>query len=104
LGKLRQLATPEMVSYFAEDLAETAGRGEVNQVSDVKLLQGDLAEAGREGEAEYATVAMRFALNDRTIERASGRVVETSPAEVTELWTFRRTRGGTWLLSAIQQA
>ena len=37
-------------------------------------------------------------------ERDSGRVVETGPAEVTELWTFRRIDGGRWLLSAIQQA
>lgn len=103
LNKLRQYATPEMVSYFAEDLAENASRGVVNQVSDVRLLQGDLSEAWREGNAEYATVAMRFALNDRTIERGSGRVIENGPAEVTELWTFRRTSGGQWVLSAIQQ-
>ena len=76
----------------------------INRVSDVKLLQGDLAEAWREGDADYATVAMRFALNDSMVERASGRTVEGgSQSEVTELWTFRRARGGDWLLSAIQQ-
>jgi predicted lipid-binding transport protein (Tim44 family) len=105
LNALRSKVTPEMVSYFAEDLAENAGRGLVNQVTDVKLLQGDLAEAWREGGDEYATVAMRFMLTDRMIERASGRVVEGGePAEATELWTFRRGRGGPWMLSAIQQA
>jgi predicted lipid-binding transport protein (Tim44 family) len=26
------------------------------------------------------------------------------PTEATELWTFMRSRGGVWLLSAIQQA
>ena len=78
----------------------------VNQISDVKLVQGDLAEAWREGNVEYATVAMRFALIDKTVDRASGRVVEGSaePQEATELWTFMRTSGGQWLLSAIQQA
>ena len=106
LGTLRERATPEMVSYFAEDLAANASRGVVNQVSDVKLLQGDLAEAWREGNVEYATVAMRFGLVDKTVERATGRVVEGSdePQEATELWTFMRTSGGRWLLSAIQQA
>jgi predicted lipid-binding transport protein (Tim44 family) len=106
LGRLRALATPEMVSYFAEDLAENASRGVVNQVTDVKLEQGDLAESWREGEVEYASVAMRFSLVDRTIERASGRVVDgsTQPQEATEVWTFMRRRGGEWLLSAIQQA
>lgn len=105
LSALRGLVTPEMVSYFADDLAANASRGVVNQVSDVKLLQGDLAESWREGFTDYATVAMRFSLVDVTIERASGRIVEGSrtPVEATELWTFRRDRGGRWLLSAIQQ-
>ena len=98
-------ATPEMVSYFAEDLAANASRGVVNKVSDVKLLQGDLSEAWRENDAEYATVAMRFALIDKTVDRNSGRIVEGSdrPDETTELWTFRRAPGGQWMLSAIQQ-
>ena len=62
LKQLRDLATPEMVSYFAEELAANNRKGVVNRISDVKLLQGDLAEAWREQNAEYATVAMRFSL------------------------------------------
>jgi predicted lipid-binding transport protein (Tim44 family) len=106
LAALRQRATPEMVSYFAEDLAANASRGVSVEVSDVKLLQGDLAEAWREGNVEYATVAMRFSMIDKTLDRATGRLVEGSsdPVEATELWTFMRSPGGRWLLSAIQQA
>jgi predicted lipid-binding transport protein (Tim44 family) len=106
LAEMRGRVTPEMLSYFSEQLSENASRGVVNQVSDVKLLQGDLAEAWREGNVEYATVAMRFRLVDRTIERSSGRLVDgsESPQEVTELWTFVRAGNGNWLLSAIQQA
>ena len=106
LNALKAHATPEMVSYFAEDLAANASRGVVNQVSDVKLLQGDLSEAWHENDAEYATVAMRFSLVDKTVDRNSGRVVEGSdrPDEATELWTFRRAPGQQWMLSAIQQA
>jgi predicted lipid-binding transport protein (Tim44 family) len=105
LTALKALVTPEMLSYFAEDLAANLSEGVVNQVSDVKLLQGDLSEAWREGGAEYASVAMRFSLVDKTVERSSGRVVEGSdaPQEATELWTFRRSPGGSWLLAAIQQ-
>ena len=56
------------------------------------------------GGADYATVAMRFALKDSMVERASGRTVEGGErSEVTELWTSMRARGGNWLLSAIQQ-
>lgn len=105
LAALRGYVTPEMLSYFAEDLSKNASRGVVNHVSDVKLLQGDLAEAWREGDVEYATVAMRFSLVDVMVERSSGKVVEGDehPTQATELWTFMRSRGGAWLLSAIQQ-
>jgi len=103
LTALRSRLTPEMVSYFADELAQNASRGVVNKITDVKLLQGDLAEAWREGDDDYATVAMRYSLNDTLVDRASGRVVQIEPSEATELWTFRRTRGGEWLLSAIQQ-
>lgn len=106
LGKLRALATPEMLSYFAEELAANTSRGVVNQVSDVKLEQGDLAEAWREGGSEYATVAMRYSLVDKTVDRTTGKLVEGSAEkqEATELWTFMRSPGGQWILSAIQQA
>jgi predicted lipid-binding transport protein (Tim44 family) len=103
LGRLRSIATPEMLSYFSEELAANASKGTVNRLSNVKLLQGDLAEAWREGETEYATVAMRFSLDDEMVERDSGRVIEGGPEEAAEVWTFMRRRGGQWLLSAIQQ-
>ncbi len=103
--KLHTLATPEMVSYFSKDLEENKARNDLNKVSDVKLLQGDLAEAWREGETDYASVAMRFSLVDKTVERTTGRLIAGSetPTEATEVWTFARRRGGDWELSAIQQ-
>jgi predicted lipid-binding transport protein (Tim44 family) len=106
INALRARVTPEMLSYFAEDLAQNASRGVLNRVSDVKLLRGDLAEAWREGNTDYATVAMKFSLVDKMVDRATGRVVEGDdhPQTATEVWTFRRERGGNWLLSAVQQA
>ena len=102
---MRGKVTPEMASYFAEQQDEYASRGLVNRVTGVKLLSGDLSEAWREGTTDYATVAMHFELTDSVVERASGRTVEGGePAEVTEVWTFVRQRGGDWQLSAIQQA
>ena len=102
--------TPEMLSEAAEELTRNASRGVVNRVSDVKLLQGDLAEAWHEAGSDYATVAMRFAIVDATVDRATGRVVSgdrNTSQEVTEIWTFRRDdrdpKQG-WQLSAIQQA
>jgi predicted lipid-binding transport protein (Tim44 family) len=104
LAALRAQVTPEMLSYFSEQFAENASRGLINRVTDVKLLRGDLAEVWREGNIDYATVAMNFALKDSTVERTSGQTVGGGEqSEVTELWTFMRARGGNWLLSAIQQ-
>jgi predicted lipid-binding transport protein (Tim44 family) len=88
LSALRAMVTPEMLSYFSEELAANASRGLINRVTEVKLLHGDLAEAWREGRSDYATVAMNFALRDSMVERASGRIVEGGErSEVTELWT-----------------
>ena len=105
VARLHTLATPEMVSYFSRDLEANRARNVVNKVSGTKLLQGDLAEAWREGETDFASVAMRFSMIDKTIDRATGRLVEGSeqPAEATEVWTFLRPRGANWELSAIQQ-
>jgi predicted lipid-binding transport protein (Tim44 family) len=105
VAALWKLATPEMAGYIQEELNDNAQSGKVNSVTDVRLLQGDLAEAWREGDTDYATVAMRFSMIDVTHDKASGRVLDGDPTqstEATELWTFRRDRGGPWLLSAIQ--
>jgi predicted lipid-binding transport protein (Tim44 family) len=106
VAKLHTLATPEMVSYFNGDLQANKARNVVNKVSGTKLLQGDLSEAWREGDTDFASVAMRFSMIDKTLDRASGRLVEGSeqPSEATEVWTFLRPRGANWELSAIQQA
>jgi predicted lipid-binding transport protein (Tim44 family) len=106
VGKLRMLTTPEMASYFEDQISEDERRGVKAKVSDVKLLQGDLSEAWREGRDDFATVAMRFALKEGVIDRATGRVVEGDPerlTEATEIWTFRREQGHEWRLSGIQQ-
>ncbi|ANM07703.1 inner membrane transporter Tim44-related protein (plasmid) [Rhizobium phaseoli] len=104
-GTLRRLTTPEAMSYLAEELGENATNGVRNRVSDVKLLQGDIAEAWREDGQEYATLAMRYSSIDAMVERDSGRVVsgdDRRPSESTEIWTFVRKPGGDWKLAAIQ--
>jgi len=105
LHRMSTLLTPEMLSYFSDQLSEQASRGVRNTVTDVRLLQGDLAEAWAERGREYATVAMRFQMIDATYDQG-GRVVDGSPTEhvtATEVWTFVRVPGGRWILSALQQ-
>ncbi len=103
---LSGMSTPEMASYFAEQLSDQVSRGVRNMVTDVKLDQGDLADAWAENGREYARVAMKFSMIDVTRDSA-GRVVDgnaTVRSQATEVWTFLRAPGGHWLLSAIQQA
>jgi predicted lipid-binding transport protein (Tim44 family) len=107
---LGEMVTPEMLSYFSRDLADYKRKGVRNEVTDVKLLQGDLAESWREAGTDYATVAMRFSLRDALVDRNTGRPVSggvAEPEEATEVWTFRRDHNAPvqgWQLSAIQQA
>ncbi|MBA8881259.1 TIM44-like domain-containing protein [Phyllobacterium myrsinacearum] len=104
---LRTLTTPEAMSYLAEELGENATNGVRNSVSDVKLLQGDIAESWREENAEYATLAMRYSSIDAMLDRTTGKLVDgdnTKATETTEVWTFVRKNGEEWKLSAIQSA
>jgi len=106
LARMRGLATPEMLGYFSEELSGNASRGVENKVEAVKLEQGDLSEAWSEAGLDYATVAMRFSMIDVTRTIADGKIVdgnEHARTEATEIWTFLRSRGGKWILSAIQQ-
>ncbi|MFS8046577.1 Tim44 domain-containing protein [Rhizobium sp. BR 314] len=102
---LRRLTTPEAMSYLAEELGENATNGVRNSVTDVRLLQGDIAEAWREDNAEYATLAMRYSSIDAMLDRTTGKLVDGDdhkPSETVELWTFVRKPGSDWTLSAIQ--
>jgi predicted lipid-binding transport protein (Tim44 family) len=104
---LRRLLTPEMVSYLSEELAGNPHNGVRNDVSDVTLLQADIAESWSEGDRDYATAALHYSSRDVTVDRETGNVVEGDadhPTETTELWTFTRDNGAEWKLSAIQQA
>jgi predicted lipid-binding transport protein (Tim44 family) len=111
LGRLRQLMTPEMLSYFSEELTRSTSEGVQNIVSDVRLLKGDITESWDEGDLKYATAYMNWSANDYVarLGRSPGApdyLVSgdpKQPTEAEEVWTFVRRRDGNWLLSAIQQ-
>ena len=111
LGRLRRLMTPEMLSYFSEELTRSAAQGTQNIVSNVELVKGDLLESWDEGDLQYATAHMRWRALDYVVRlgRSPGDpdyLVSgdpRTPVEAEEVWTFVRRPGGNWLLSAIQQ-
>ena len=103
---LRKISTPEVMSYLTEELAQSAAKGLRNEVFDVRLISGDVAESWREGATDYATAAMKYESRDVMRERATGKLVsgEDRLIERSEVWTFRRDNRGEWLISAIQGA
>ncbi|HXP06740.1 MAG TPA: TIM44-like domain-containing protein [Stellaceae bacterium] len=111
LGQLRQLLTPEMLTYFSEELTKNSSQGVQNLVSNVSLVKADLTESWEEGDMQYATAHMRWTALDYTVRigappSSPGALVSGDPripTEAEEVWTFVRGRGGHWLLSAIQQ-
>ncbi|HEX7759879.1 MAG TPA: TIM44-like domain-containing protein [Caulobacteraceae bacterium] len=106
-GRLRDRLTPEVMSYMAEELSQNATHGRRNDVTAVRLIQADVAEAWREGPTDYATAALRYESIDVMRDRTTGAVLEGDPAkatETTEFWTFARPDGGAWKLSAIQDS
>ena len=61
--------------------------------------------AWREGDVDYATVAMRYESIDYVVDRQSGKLIngdDQNPSESTEVWTFVRRPGADWQISAIQ--
>ncbi len=111
LAALRHYVTPELLSYFSEQLSENASQGVENHVEQIELLKGDLKEAWDEGHLQYASCYLRWKALDYSI-RSGARPDEANalvagdasrPVEAEELWTFARSPGGHWLLSAIQQ-
>ena len=81
LATLKRLATPEMVSYFAEDRTDAESRGERNVVDRLELLKGDVVDNWVEGNRQYATAVMTWSAIDY-VER-DGEVVSGDPRNPT---------------------
>jgi predicted lipid-binding transport protein (Tim44 family) len=105
-ARLRQLTTPEIMSYLSEELSQNATRGLRNEVTNTRLLDAEISEAWREASGDYATVAMRYESRDVMLDRATGAIKDMSQGGITETleyWSFVRGQEGVWKLSAIQE-
>ena len=100
-----------MLQYFSEELSANSSKGLANIVENVHLEQGDIIESWSEYALDYATTQLRWSALDYMVRLdrtktdadyiASGS--QTVPVTAEEYWTFARTEGGNWVLSAIQQ-
>jgi predicted lipid-binding transport protein (Tim44 family) len=105
-ARLRQLTTPEIMSYLSEELSQNATRGLRNEVTNTRLLAAEVSEAWREAGGDYATIAMRYESRDVMLDRATGAIRDMAQggiSETLEYWTFVRGPDGVWKLSAIQE-
>jgi predicted lipid-binding transport protein (Tim44 family) len=108
---LRRIATPEMVQYFSDKLAENVSQGVENRVEDVVVTHADVRESWAEDARLYATVLMQWKARDYVQSLAkpsselsdTGEVADRGLSEFAEAWTFVKHRDGKWLLSAIQE-
>jgi len=111
LARLRPLMTPEMLSWFSEELSRNTGRGVRNVVADVRLVAAELTESWEERDRQFATAFLRWRAIDYAVRLGTAASEPDTivggdprvPVEAEEIWTFVRPRGGAWLLSAIQQ-
>ncbi|WP_298670668.1 TIM44-like domain-containing protein [uncultured Sphingomonas sp.] len=106
-ARLRELATPEIMSYLSEELSRNATHGLRNEVTDTRLIDAEVSEAWSEAGADYATIAMRYESRDVMRDRATGALAQGSRdalSETLEYWTFARGVDRVWKLSAIQEA
>ncbi len=109
--RLQHLMTPEMISYFNEQLSANMSQGLINRVEQVQIQGIDLVEAWQEASLAYASVVIKWTAKDYMVraDRHPGDAdYDATPgsglaALDQEQWTFVRAQGGHWLLSAIQQ-
>jgi predicted lipid-binding transport protein (Tim44 family) len=106
-ARLRELTTPEIMSYLAEELSENATHNRRNEVTGTRLIDAEVLEAWTEASGDYATIGLRYESIDVMRDRTTGGIVSGSAdtaTEANEVWTFFRDTGGVWKLSAIQEA
>ena len=111
INALSALLTPELLQYFKEELAVNSSNGVANKIEMVKLDYAEMIESWHEYDLDYATARMRWSSIDYMAKLgknpsdadyvASGD--NHTPKTDEEIWTFVRSQGGRWLLSAIQQ-
>jgi predicted lipid-binding transport protein (Tim44 family) len=110
LAVLRQLTTPAMAAWFAEELARLERAGLRNVVADVEILVAEPREARQDGDTLHRTALLRWRARDYFVRAASADAAPQLisgdprlPVEIEEMWTFARQDDGDWRLSAIDQ-
>ncbi|MBA2655058.1 MAG: TIM44-like domain-containing protein [Gammaproteobacteria bacterium] len=107
ISELQRLTTPEMLQNFSEIIRENQERNIKNYISQVKLLKQEVLDSWQEGADSMARVAMTWSAVDYAVDSQSPDTLldgdRTEPTVATEIWTFKKSDNGSWLLAEIQQ-
>lgn len=106
LNRLKHFCTMEMAGLLSDDLEANERQGLINRVENVTLLAGEVIESWRENGLEFATAVLTFSAIDYTASTQTGKLVEGDRSRAVqnrEAWTFVRSRGSRWALSAVER-
>lgn len=104
LMALREVCTEEVYGHFADDLMAMQTAGERNVLKNIVIRAFEVSEAWREDPQEFVTARIQARLIDYV--ECEGRIIEgdaNNPTDFHEFWTFVRTQGEAWRLSAVNQ-
>lgn len=104
LAALRSHVTRDLFDVLSSSLSHDE-TGDLEGVSDIRLLDSKLAGHWREGDADFARLSIKFSLAEHLRDNANDHnsvATETRKVEATEVWTFMRRARGDWRVSAIQ--
>lgn len=107
LDGVKNLLTAEMADHFSGEFEKMKQKHIINRLENIAVRKVEIAEAWREGSADFITVLFTANLLDYTVDENSGEVIEgdkLSPVKFQEFWTFSRCVGtGRWQLAGINQ-
>ena len=103
IADIRRFCTPEIASRIEADMTAL---GEGRALTEVAMLNAELADVWPESGYEWAAVSFDAMLREQSLD-AAGALTEDIRHEVREYWIFRhdpRLEDSTWFLAGIQQA
>lgn len=103
IADIRRFCTPDIASRIEADMASL---GEGRALTEVAMLNAELADVWPESGYEWAAVSFDAMLREQSLD-AAGALTEDIRHEVREYWIFRhdpRLEDSTWFLAGIQQA
>ncbi len=107
IALLQDLAEPDVVRVFAQDLQELKQNRSINRLENISVRRVEIGETWTEAQRDLIRVHFTANLLDYTVDETTGEVKEGSssvPVKFEETWIFAKDLGKTqWRLAGIEQ-